>query len=270
MKDSNLVLYIPKSPLPLARPNAGRVLRSIILPKRRGGRDIIDYEKVSPRRLATYFSGIKGYNDVYYFAEKYGLLGLAKIQPKNIYCSPMYGSVAREEIALWYKHATVVRQLLKLYRILSLAKRKEEYDIEAALLNVLHFKWNGSRASVFCVETGQNTNIIIGDDMSPLEITAFVLSVTLGRMLQGGISIGFDSLTLAGDTVPGFRVKEYRYTNFLLAAVYYDLWEMITDNRPVISCGFCGRIIEKVGRRKYCNNRCKQNAYLQRKKDGSD
>lgn len=268
---SSLILYLPESPLPLGRADSetGKVLRYFVPPQQKGNKHLTRYKEVSPKGLAARFSRITNYKDVYFFAEEYGPLGLTGRQPKNIYRSPLYGSSGKEDMAWWYGHAAVVRQLLRLYNILSRAKKKAEYDAEDALLNVLQFKWKGSRARLFCIETGQGLNISIGEDMSPSEIAAFVLSAILSRMLQGGINIGFESFTPAEDTIPGFRVKEYRYTRFLLAAIYYDLWEMVTDNRPVIACGFCGRVFEKSGRRKYCpdnNDTCKQKAYYYRKK----
>lgn len=263
--ESNLVLYLPESPLPLgwADFETGKVLRCLVPPQQKGK---ISYMEVSPKGLAVRFSKITNCEDVYFFAEEYGPLGLAGRQPKNIYRSPRYGNAAKEDLASWYDHAAVVRQLLKLYSILSKAKRRVDYDAEDAILNVLRLKWENTRASVFCIETGQGMNIRIGEDMSPSEIAAFVLSVILGRMLQGGVNIGFESFTKAEDTMPGFRVKEYRYTRFLLAAIYYDLWELVTDDRPVIACSYCGRVIEKSGRRKYCDDRCRQKAFYHRYK----
>lgn len=264
----NLVLYLPKSPPPLARPDSdtGKVLKTFVPPQRRGDKFAVGYKEVSPKGLAVRFSKIKNYKDIYLFAEEYGPLGLAGRQPKNIYHSPLYGSAAKEDMAWWYSHATVARELLRLYNILSQAKRNKDYDAEDALLNVLKFKWDDNHASVFGIATGQGMNINVGKDVSPPEIAAFVLSVILGRMLRGGINIGFESFTPAKDTVPGFRAKECRYTFFLLAAVYYDLWAMITDSRPVIACGFCGRVIESRYGRKYCNDGCRQKAFQHHKK----
>ncbi|MCL6560227.1 MAG: hypothetical protein K6U74_15825, partial [Firmicutes bacterium] len=71
------------------------------------------------------------------------------------------------------------------------------------------------------------------------------------------------------DAAIGYRIGEIRTTPYLLAAIYYDLWELITDNRPIITCGNCGLPIEKSGRRDYCNDACKQAAYRKRRKEES-
>jgi len=105
-------------------------------------------------------------------------------------------------------------------------------------------------------------------------LAVLVLAVHLRQNLQGGINLDFSKIIPARDAAIGFRIGETRSTPYLLAAIYYDLWELITDNRPVIRCGFCGLPLEKTGRREYCNDACKQTAYRKRqektKKGGSN
>jgi hypothetical protein len=38
----------------------------------------------------------------------------------------------------------------------------------------------------------------------------------------------------------GFVIKESRVTSFLLSAIYYDIWRLLTDERPIKTCKICG------------------------------
>jgi len=40
--------------------------------------------------------------------------------------------------------------------------------------------------------------------------------------------------------------------------------DKVTDNRSVIRCEYCGSPLKKIGRRKFCDNACKQAAYRER------
>ncbi|MDM5450876.1 hypothetical protein [Peribacillus simplex] len=61
----------------------------------------------------------------------------------------------------------------------------------------------------------------------------------------------------------GFKITEERYSNYLLAAIYYDLWQTINDSKNVYLCENknCQLPFVKSGRKKYCNEACKQEAY---------
>ena len=66
----------------------------------------------------------------------------------------------------------------------------------------------------------------------------------------------------------GFIVQESKTTNYLINAIYYDLWDLISKNEPVYICANpnCKLPFKKVKRQKYCSNACKQEAYRIRKK----
>ena len=42
----------------------------------------------------------------------------------------------------------------------------------------------------------------------------------------------------------------------------------VTEDTGVIRCGFCNRVIERSGRRKYCDGACRVAAHRLRKKEG--
>ncbi|MBC7341542.1 MAG: hypothetical protein H5U02_03700 [Clostridia bacterium] len=90
---------------------------------------------------------------------------------------------------------------------------------------------------------------------------AMMLATYLKRGLQDGIRLDF----VATDKPPG--LVETRATPYLLAAVLYDLWQIIADSRPVIQCRFCGVPFERFGRRIFCSTACKLAWHRRNKKN---
>jgi len=252
-------------------------------------------EEKSIRGLSERFSKIKTEKDISEFAAEYGLLGIVANKPEDSSTeyfpdlSPNYTETTREPLSLWREHAEVMRRLLSIYYHLKRGKGDSFYDTEDRLFDVLrltkryniveHITEKDGKVSkevraqavplvnVVWAEDGKHTGSIMDQEVSLIEASAILLASITGRMLQGGIHIGYGRVVEAKDTPFGYRISETRYTHSPLAAAYYDLWEMVTEDRGVITCGFCNRVIERSGRRKYCNNLCRQAAYEKRKRD---
>ena len=252
------------------------------------------------RGLSERFSRIETPKDVSKFAAEYGLLGVAK-EPGGSSAKyfpdspPNYTETTREPLSLWFEHAELMRRLLDIHRILQRGKRDSFYEAEDHLLDVLRFKKrhnivehvtqeNGKithevktqaaplRETVWA-EDGRLTGNVLDEEIPPLEAGALILASLTGRMLQGGIHVEYERVVEARDTPLGYRISEALYTNSPLAAAYYDLWELITEGRGVVTCRFCNRVIERrlqegPGRdRKYCNGACRVADHRRRKKE---
>lgn len=245
------------------------------------------------RGLANRFSQIETIEDVNEFAGEYGLLGLVAEQPHDSAAkyfpglSPKYSEIARipksEPVSLWFGYAELMRRLLRVYYILDRGKRDPSYDTEGSLLEILSLEprrnivtystteggktTRGARiesvpfCNVVWVTDGKLTGGIVEEETSLLDAAACALASITGTMLQGGIHLEYRDVVEAKDARLGYRISETRCTYWPLAAAFYDLWEMVIEDRAVTTCGFCGRVIEKSGRREYCNDAHKQAAY---------
>jgi hypothetical protein len=233
--------------------------------------------------LATRFASLKNLKDINRFAGECGLLGLS-IEPDNLYDPPAYGEAWFEPLSAWQHHIEIVRRLMLLYQALSRWKKGYDIEIEDRLLkvesiapfeNLLWLEWydgkltgiqlgdiNAYLPAVFGTAFVDTINL---EHLDEYTLAVLVLTVYLRHNLQGGVNLDFSKIIPARDAAIGFRIEEKRSTPYVLAAIYYDLWELITDNRPAIRCRFCGLPLEKAGRREYCNDACKQAAYRKRK-----
>ena len=237
--------------------------------------------------LATRFANLKNLEDVNRFAGECGLLGLSMV-PESLYDPPAYGEAWFEPLSAWEHHIENVRRLMLLYRALSRWKKGYDIEIEERLLKVesiapfgINFlqwydgkftgiqlgeiKGNSANAylpAAFGTAFVDTVNLEHPDEYG---LAVLVLAVYLRQYLHGGINLDFSRIIPAKDALLGFRFEETRSTPYLLAAIYYDLWELITDNRSVIRCEYCGLPLEKIGRRRFCDNACKQAAYRIRK-----
>ncbi len=236
--------------------------------------------------LATRFANLKNLEDVNRFAGECGLLGLSMV-PESLYDPPAYGEAWFEPLSAWEHHIENVRRLMLLYRALSRWKKGYDIEIEERLLKVesiapfgINFlqwydgkftgiqlgeiKGNSANAhlpAAFGTAFVDTVNLEHPDEYG---LAVLVLAVYLRQYLHGGINLDFSRIIPAKDALLGFRFEETRSTPYLLAAIYYDLWELITDNRSVIRCEYCGLPLEKIGRRRFCDNACKQAAYRKR------
>lgn len=215
--------------------------------------DLSSRRQIEPpevKGLATQFAALKTLEDIDHFARSYGLLGVAKTGWGG---KPTYGTTMFEPIEIWQHHIGVVRCFMLNYR--RLARRKKGYDSD--LLPELL-----TSATMFAY--------VPEEEATEEQITFTSLATVLKHSLSGGIGVEFSRIVPAKDSPLGYRIAEQYTTEFLLAAIYYDLWELITEHRPVIRCRQCGLPLEKTGRREYCNNACKQAAYRRRKQKAAN
>jgi hypothetical protein len=225
---------------------------------------VLDTPKV--RGLASRFARLATIQDIDLFASQYGMLGVKDDSLSSYFESPSYGNDWYEPLNLWFIHIVHVRRLMKIYR--TLTRLKKGYDVDISEL--FYFKKETELSipktffRVLWHDDGLDTGVTF--DKPPDEETAAVavLTAKIKQVLNGGISLDFSKIIPAKDAAIGFRIAETRTTPYLLAAIYYDLWELITDGRPVEVCGQFGLPLERTGRRGFCNNACKQAAYRKR------
>ncbi|MBM7094785.1 hypothetical protein JSY36_03360 [Bacillus sp. H-16] len=77
--------------------------------------------------------------------------------------------------------------------------------------------------------------VMLPEDMeekSMLEIGQYTLSKVLASHIAGGVNLGVKDL-IRNPSTKGFKILEQRYTRFLLAAIYYDLWQKINDDKNI-------------------------------------
>lgn len=236
------------------------------------------------------------------FVSEFGLLGITGLPTKNDipFMSPKYGKSQEEDVSWWLHYANVTYRLLRLYRILKRAKEYPEYDWESALGRILVFEqdrqisyvaqlqedgkytwtkrekdtpfvkaiWSENRE-----ETGQrfsDINLLIPYDIdnARLDAASYVLASVISRGIAGGITIGKGEVHPSKKSPIGYAITEQRYTDYLLAAIFYDLWELITDSQPVEVCANPNCLLLFTPERKtgeYCGPACRQAAYRERK-----
>ncbi|WP_371018934.1 hypothetical protein [Pseudalkalibacillus sp. JSM 102089] len=236
--------------------------------------------------LINEFSHLKNIKDIEAFSQKYGLLGVKPpdteqvnsksslvwtiFQPHFIYNA--YGFSVIEPVDLWFWHINEVRQILKLYDVV----RKSFDDRVDELIEIKeHSGRFGSLAEdrttmdrYFVYWTEGEQILMLPEDMeekSMLEIGQYTLSKVLASHISDGIHLGVGDL-IRNPSTKGFKVLEQRYTPYLLAAIYYDLWQKINDDKNIFICGnkSCGLPFIKSRRKKYCSDACKQEAYRER------
>jgi hypothetical protein len=226
-------------------------------------------QKIEPQNLkglAGRFAGLKSHKDINQFASEYGLLGVRGYSRLVNAGSPIYGSKSYEPITLWNRHIQVIQRLLLLYRALDRRRRGFEVEIEEELLvseeqgdNKLYVAWvddvNANRPYV-------PITVLLESE----EYSAVTMLTTCIRNGLRGVNLDYSTITPESDSRLGFRITETRSTPYLLAAIYFDLWQLITDNRLVTICDHCGRPMEMSGKKKYCDAACRQAAYRKRKK----
>lgn len=144
-----------------------------------------------------------------------------------------------------------------LYEIIEIRDRKGEFGRrpeDREVTNRFFVHWiNGDELTILPKDF---------EEKDMLEIARYTLAEVLQSHISGGINLE------AGDIVKkpslkGFKITEQKYTKYLLAAIYYDLWQTINNDKHVYLCENknCGLPFVKSGRKRYCNEACKQEAY---------
>ncbi|MDI6709474.1 MAG: hypothetical protein QME76_02100 [Bacillota bacterium] len=222
--------------------------------------------------LASIFTAIKTDRELDAFARRYGLLGVDMLDPKKfeeLGFVTSWGHVLAEPVAVWRYHIENVRRLLKLYRALRDYNLKkivfERQFLRIRQLGGLPKGWE-PEWQIFWAQDNSQMGFSQGAEPDEHQAAVIVLMQQLQKNLHGGIQIEIERAVPSKDAVIGFRFVETRSTTYLLAAIYHDLLELISENRPVAVCANCGLPFAKQGRGKYCCNACKQAAYRLRLK----
>ncbi len=236
------------------------------------------------KELMSEFASLKSIKDVEAFSKKYGLLGIkppdydqvnsqsplikATLQPNFIFTN--YGFSVLEPIELWQWHINGVQKILRLYHAVKKASSDELiYEIVEIKMRRGMF---GSLAEdrevtdrYFVHWTNGEAILMLPEDFEEkplLEIAQYTLAKILESRISDGINLGTGDL-ISNPSTKGFMITERRYTRYLLAAIYYELWQTINDSKNVYLCENknCRLPLVKFGRKKYCNEACKQEAY---------
>jgi hypothetical protein len=240
------------------------------------------------------FAKLKTNEDIGYFANKYGLLGvetpskekgleeqrireLQKLDT-SLAKDPVFNSALVlmksgksyfEPVEIWKFQIEQIKKLLKLYRTLvNIHAGTEDNRIECNLLSIgkqiqtekrlAHYIewWDGS-------PTGCLVDSEIAESGDFLRIAREVLVVNVSNQSSLRYVNNIAAEIVETDKPPlGFVVQETRTADYLINAIYYDLWNLISKNEPVSLCDnpAC-RLPFKKSKRKHCNDGCKQEAY---------
>ncbi|MEN6460820.1 MAG: hypothetical protein ABFC94_05540 [Syntrophomonas sp.] len=224
-------------------------------------RPFLDMKKSNYKGIALEFSRLNSMKKINDFAEKYGLLGITEnddiIVPNNVRFyeneSIKWGECWYEPLSIWKIHISRVQQLIHVYNKL---RKGTEIKLEYSNLGDNLLVTLPGVISLFTP---------ISTEEEPQAAALLIHGIT--QSLEAGIDISFSSIMPVKNSAIGYRAIERKQTKYLLAAIYYDLWQMVSDEEPVYYCQNpdCGLPINKSGRNKYCNDACKTAAYEKRR-----
>ncbi|MDK8747556.1 hypothetical protein QP810_10000 [Streptococcus agalactiae] len=231
--------------------------------------------------LVFEFSKLRSDKDIQKFANKYGMLGIARIVPgnENLYINtenleelPL-GLSEFEPIQLWWYFIETIRKNLKLYRALVNNHYGEKVEIEENLLRLEPIVFEEKFIGVYKViwSDGSNTGLQVTEKESEtldfIDIGRQVLIHNIKPMIEKGPRLINAEIVESNKYPLGITVIESENTPYLLATIYYDFWKIISVNKPIYICENpnCKLPYPKVKRQKYCSNACKQEHYRIRK-----
>jgi len=210
--------------------------------------------------LAVSFSRLSSEADIAAFASQYGLLDLNLFHAHSSVEGSIIGKIVGylpgkvidaegnrlrfEPLSLWEREIQNVRYLMHLYTWL----RDGDTDVSKA-------------PGLTLFDSVDN-----GPFSDYQERGAGWLAFSILRYMEGKIDVNFSGVLPDSKTSINFRIIETKTTTNLLAAICYDLWEMITRQEAIYVCEYCGLPIDKKKRQKFCNNSCKQADYRLRQK----
>ncbi|CAI8825325.1 CGNR zinc finger domain-containing protein [Priestia megaterium] len=207
--------------------------------------------------IATRFASLKTDKDIINFAKEYGLLGVLAPSFKNT----DYGVTVFEPLYFWKFYIKEVKQILKLYKMLEKKHRNQDIDIIGELIDYKEnkedgsaiFKWNDGGSIPFSHDEEELDDYEDYDQVVGVNI--FTTLVRNG--LKNAINVDFSDVVEAKDSRMGFRIKEVYSTNYLLGAIYYDLWQLINEDVEIKFCDHCGRPFKKFGKKRFCGTSCR-------------
>lgn len=241
---------------------------------------------ISLNRLSVEFSRLETEQQILAFSKKYGLLGLGKATKNISYLDDRrelhlyirgfrYEHTYVEPLRLWYWHIKHVKKLLQLARALSKLQGGKDIEIEEKLLYVgdsphptkdlnnekFHLQY------VYWNDHEDTTFTLFFPNYSFKKVAMNVLVQNITSMLKEAVNIDPIGFTENKSSIYGFKIQESRSTNYLLAAIYYDLWQMIAKDEPIKTCLYikCGKPFRAVGRKKFCNDSCRVSDFNSKK-----
>lgn len=238
------------------------------------------------------FAKLKTEKNIHEFASKYGLLGITPPQNDEKVIQHILddvdifgiGTVIErmakkgsnfEPIEVWWTLIKKIQDNLKLYQALVSIHRGNEVEIEDNLLKVSSTPvslWKDYKYYPVLWYNDEFTSTAIEaadlDKMDFVDIGRLVLIENI--QLQAYETTRPTHVDIVNTNKPplGFTLVESKIATNLITAIYYDLWQMISENKPVHICQNpnCKLPFEKIKRQQYCTNACKQEAYRIRKK----
>lgn len=216
--------------------------------------------------IATQFASLKSDKEILEFAKEFGLLGV--VMPS--FETTDYGQTVFEPIYFWKFYIDQIKKLLKLYKMLKKKHKNHNVDIIGELIKYketdagISFEWNeGGPIPINYEEIADDIDYEHYDEITG----AYIFTTLVRNGLKGAINVDFSNVVRSEKSEIGFRIKEVYSTKYLLGAIYYDLWELISSDTEVVYCEYepCGIPFKKSGRKKYCCDSCKTLAYLARK-----
>jgi hypothetical protein len=195
--------------------------------------------------LAVKFSRLK-VADILTFANSYGFLGVRPNvdirkhkKDASLVMFDFHTSLDHfETIYVWEWHIKHVKRLIKLYRAV-----KDNEDIEEIIYaepvpnsNRCKLFWHEDKSEAYVGE--------VDDDLSGIGMASVILHNDVAYMLDRGVRIKWISrwnLKQFPDNIKQEfpQMTEKKYSPYLLAAIYYDLWQTINNMDPVKECPVC-------------------------------
>lgn len=228
--------------------------------------------------LATKFSRLRTAEDIKNFASQYGMLGFTTPSPEkaarfskthNIAHLDLHTPSVVEPTDLWFDSVAQVNRLLQLYRALVKMVKKNVDSIEENLLT--NIPLHDDCYNVVWKD-GHPTNVYLTEleliSLDPLEIYRKVLVNEITQMIDRS-NITISPKIIHSSKAPlGMVVIEAPYTSFLITAIYYDLWSMLSEETHIEICANdeCNLPFMKSKNQIYCSDACKQAAYRKRKR----
>lgn len=212
------------------------------------------------------FISLKTDEDILQFAKKYGMLGLL---PDSRLGELALQKTHFEPFELWRSEIKKFTKILKLYGALSTNNEKTEKIIED---NIIKVSTDTNVTGWYEIYWYDNTQVRKSfpeqalHQMSMIDIGRIILSEKLQEYTKD-INLKIDKIITSEKNKMGFYITEKRETQYLITAIYYDLWDKINSNVPINICANpkCQLPFMKIKRQKYCSNACKQETYRLRK-----
>jgi hypothetical protein len=251
--------------------------------------DPVDFKRT---KIATEFSMLKTEKEIDAFARKYGLLGFSTpkylTKEQHEWFREKYGISNElfflsqgypyfEPLEVWYFHIDQIQKILKLYKTLkNIHNGTEENNIECNLLNIGEMFVNEKGEKGYYIEwyDGVEASAVVEAEIVEagdfLEIARIVLIKSVEYLAYKNLKIVATDIIKTDKPPLGFYVQESKTTEHLITAIYYDVWELISNNEPISICENPNCKLpfpkeKKEKRKRYCNDACKSEAYRTRK-----